>query len=148
VKTYITPKLFKAVPLKGTYCLCIKNKKEKKLNIGALGTLDFPTGYYIYIGSALHSLIPRLDRHLKTSEGNHHVTHWHIDYFLKEKDVQIQSIFIIEKKDRLECKIAAKVSKHGEPVPHFGCSDCKCSSHLFIVKECNFLKKIGFKRWR
>lgn len=147
MKTYITLKLFKAVPLKGTYCLCIKNKKEKKIKIGALGSLDFPIGYYIYIGSAFHSLIPRLNRHIKTSKGNHHVTHWHIDYFLKEKDVQIQSIFIIEKKDRLECKIAAKVSKHGKPVSHFGCSDCKCPSHLFIVNGCKFLEKIGLKKW-
>lgn len=135
------------MPLKGTYCLCIKNKEEKKLNIGALGNLVFPRGKYIYIGSALHSLIPRLERHLKTSQGNHQVTHWHIDYFLKDKSVEIQSIFIIENKNRLECEIAVKVSKHGEPVPHFGCSDCKCQSHLFKVKECTFLEKIGFKKW-
>ena len=135
------------MPLKGTYCLCIKHKTEKKLNIGALGEINFPTGKYIYIGSALNSLIPRLERHLKTSKGNHQITHWHIDYFLREKEVEIQSIFIIENEDHLECKLAAEIALYGEPVPHFGCSDCKCPSHLYQVKECNFLEKIGFKKW-
>lgn len=133
--------------IKGTYCLCISNETEKKLNIGALGNLFFPTGTYIYVGSALNSLIPRLERHLKNSQGNHNVTHWHIDYFLKEKDVEIHSIFILENSDRLECEIANAVAMHGDSVPHFGCSDCRCRSHLFKVNECNFLEKIGFKMW-
>jgi Uri superfamily endonuclease len=133
--------------LKGTYCLCIRNSANIKLKIGSLGKLEFPTGNYIYIGSALNSLIPRIERHLKISQGNHNITHWHIDYFLKEKHVAIHSIYVIENEVRLECEVANEVSQYGEIVPNFGCSDCKCKSHLIRVKECNFLKKRGFRRW-
>jgi len=135
------------VTLKGTYCLCINNNIDKQLDIGALGHLEFSSGKYIYVGSALHSLIPRLERHLKISKGNHSVTHWHIDYFLIDKDVSIYSIFIIENKKRIECEIVAKIEKFGKPLLNFGCSDCKCKSHLFKVKDCHFLEKIGFKKW-
>jgi Uri superfamily endonuclease len=135
------------VTLKGTYCLCIENKKEKKITIGALGNLLFPTGKYIYIGSALNSLEPRLKRHIKISTGQHNVTHWHIDYFLKDMDVEIQSIFIIKNNNRIECEIVKKVSQHGESIPRFGSSDCNCPSHLFKVKDNNFLRKMGFNKW-
>ncbi|MFC1803941.1 DUF123 domain-containing protein [Thermoproteota archaeon] len=133
--------------LKGTYCLCINNKSDKILKIGALGEIFFPVGNYIYVGSALNSLVPRLKRHQKTSNGTHHITHWHIDYFLHEKDVEIQSIYVIENDDHLECDIVSQVSSYGGPVPRFGCSDCKCSSHLYKVNEFNFIEKIGLKKW-
>jgi len=135
------------VPIPGTYCLCIENHKTKKIKIGALGTHEFQEGKYIYVGSALNSLIPRLERHLKTSMGEHHVTHWHIDYLLREQTVEIDSIYIIESPEHLECTIAEKVSQYGEPVPRFGCSDCKCISHLYSVKNFDFLGKIGLKKW-
>lgn len=136
-----------AVPIKGIYCLCIKNGEDKTLKIGALRELFFKKGYYIYVGSALNSLIPRLERHLKTSRGEHHVTKWHIDYFLREESVSIEAIYIIESEERLECITADKVALHGEPLKGFGCSDCKCVSHLYHVEEYGFLEKIGLKKW-
>ncbi|MFB6089231.1 MAG: DUF123 domain-containing protein, partial [Candidatus Aenigmatarchaeota archaeon] len=33
----------------------------------------------------------------------------------------------------LECETAERLSKVGEPVKDFGCSDCKCDSHLYKV---------------
>ncbi|MGW8181864.1 MAG: GIY-YIG nuclease family protein, partial [bacterium] len=104
------------MPIPGTYCLCIENHETKKIKIGALGLHEFKKGKYIYVGSALNSLIPRLERHLKTSKGEHHVTHWHIDYLLREQTVEIDSIYVIESPEHLECSIAEKVSKYGEPV--------------------------------
>ena len=136
-----------AVPIPGTYCLCIKNHETKKIEIGALGSREFKEGKYIYVGSALNSLIPRLERHLKTSKGEHHVTHWHIDYLLREQTVEVDSAYIIESPEHLECTIAEKLSQYGEPVPRFGCSDCKCTSHLYRVKNFDFLGKIGLKKW-
>ena len=135
------------MPIKGTYCLCIENNNSQTIKVGALGEIDFSEGKYIYVGSALNSLIPRLERHLKTSRGEHHVTHWHIDYFLRENPVSIVSIYTIETTEHLECDIAEKVSKHGEPIPHFGCSDCRCNSHLFKVDEFKFIEKLGLKKW-
>ena len=135
------------MPVKGTYCLCIKNSEDKSIKIGALGSLFFEKRYYIYVGSALNSLIPRLERHLKTSTSNHHVTRWHIDYLLREKPVEIEAIYIIESDRRLECEISNKVDQHGEPLKGFGCSDCKCVSHLYKVENYDFLEKIGLKKW-
>jgi Uri superfamily endonuclease len=136
-----------AVPVKGTYCLCIENHQKISIQIGALGEIEFNRGYYVYVGSALNSLIPRLERHLKTSRGEHHVTHWHIDYLLRETTVEIKSIHTIETDEHLECDIAEKISMYGEAIPRFGCSDCSCQSHLFHVDGFEFVKKIGLKKW-
>ena len=135
------------MPIKGTYCLCIENNNSQTIQVGALGEIYFPEGKYVYVGSALNSLIPRLERHFKTSRGKHHVTHWHIDYFLRENPVSIVSIYTIETAEHLECDIAEKVSKHGKSIPHFGCSDCRCNSHLFKVNGFKFIEKMGLKKW-
>ena len=135
------------VPAKGTYCLCINVKKDQVIRVGALGELEFTSGNYIYVGSALNSLYPRLDRHLKHSRGEHNVTHWHIDYLLKNPEVSIQVIYMYDNGAKLECIIAAKVAEHGEPKPKFGCSDCKCNSHLFKVESFDFVEKMGMKKY-
>ncbi|MED5219495.1 MAG: DUF123 domain-containing protein [Candidatus Neomarinimicrobiota bacterium] len=38
--------------LPGTYALILFNSSAATLHIGALGTVDFSRGYYVYIGSA------------------------------------------------------------------------------------------------
>ena len=38
--------------LPGTYALVLCNSSAAALHIGALGTVDFSRGYYVYIGSA------------------------------------------------------------------------------------------------
>ena len=135
------------MPVKGTYCLCIQNNQDQTIKIGALGEIAFNKGYYVYVGSALNSLLPRLERHLMTSRGEHHVIHWHIDYFLRENTVSVEHIYTVETDEHLECIIAEQVSKHGESIPRFGCSDCQCSSHLYKVDGFDFLEKMGFKKW-
>jgi Uri superfamily endonuclease len=136
-----------AVPLRGTYCLCIRNNQDQTIKIGALNDIMFKKGKYVYIGSALNSLIPRLERHLKISRGEHNITHWHIDYFLKEGTVEIDSIYTITTNEHLECIIADQLSRQAEIIPRFGCSDCKCSSHLFKVDNFNIIEKYGLKKW-
>jgi Uri superfamily endonuclease len=135
------------VPVKGTYCLCINVEEDIKIRVGALGEINFHTGSYIYVGSALNSLIPRLDRHLKHSRGEHDVTHWHIDYLLREPLVSMDSIYMNDNGEKLECIMAANVAGHGEPVPRFGCSDCRCVSHLYRVGSFGFLEKMGLKKY-
>jgi Uri superfamily endonuclease len=135
------------VPVKGTYCLCINVEDDIKIRVGALGEIIFQKGYYIYVGSALNSLLPRLDRHLKHSRGEHDVTHWHIDYLLREPPVSMESIYMNDNGEKLECIMTAKVAEHGEPVPRFGCSDCRCVSHLYKVGSFRFLEKMGLKKY-
>jgi Uri superfamily endonuclease len=135
------------VPIKGTYCLCINVEKDISIKVGALGGIYFPSGSYIYVGSALNSLIPRLERHLKNSRGNHDVTHWHIDYLLRDPNVSIVEIYMNDNGEKLECALATKIAEHGEPTTRFGCSDCKCISHLNSVDSFNFLRKMGLKKY-
>lgn len=133
---------------KGAYCLCIKVQEDTAVEVGALGNQTFPKGEYVYVGSALNSLEPRIKRHMLTSTGNHAVTHWHIDYLLREPAVTIQETYVIETGDKLECSIAEKVAEKGQPVRGFGCSDCRCVSHLYRVEGFGFLEKIGMRKLR
>lgn len=135
------------MPIRGTYCLCIENHSDQMIKIGALGEIEFNKGTYVYVGSALNSLIPRLKRHQRTSNGEQNVIHWHIDYLLNNEEVELTSIYIVESGEQLECRIAKRVGRHGSPVPRFGCSDCKCNSHLFKVDNLDFITKIGLKKW-
>lgn len=134
--------------LKGAYCLCIIVHEDVTLEVGALGSTTFPAGEYVYVGSALNSLEPRVERHMLTSMGAHDVTHWHIDYLLREPAASIQKVYVVETEESLECSIAEKVSKHGQPVKGFGCSDCRCISHLYRVEGFGFLDKMGMRRLR
>lgn len=135
------------MPVKGTYCLCVNVEEDISINIGALGVIDFQKGSYVYVGSALNSLIPRLERHLKHSRGEHDVTHWHIDYLLSDPNVSIEAIYMNDNGEKLECAIAAKIAERGEPTPRFGCSDCRCLSHLCCVDSFSFLKKMDLKKY-
>jgi Uri superfamily endonuclease len=130
---------------RGSYCLCIRVDRDSEIRVGSLGLIQFPKGRYVYIGSALNSLIPRLGRHLRTSRGEGRVAHWHIDYLLREPGVDIKAIYATDWTVRMECEIAAHIAENGEPVPKFGCSDCTCVSHLFRVNSFGFIKGTGLK---
>ena len=107
-------------------------KKSEKLNIGHLHNMHrFKKGYYVYIGSAMNSLVPRLNRHLSDEKK----MHWHIDYLLKSPDCHIRDILFNISEERIECDLAESISKDGEEIPGFGCSDCSCSSHLIYFKR-------------
>lgn len=133
---------------KGAYCLCIHIQEDIFVVVGALGNIAFPKGEYVYVGSALNSLEPRIKRHLLTSTGDHAVTHWHIDYLLREPAASIQKIYVVETDRKLECSIAENVAEHGQPIKGFGCSDCRCVSHLYMVEGFGFLEKMGVRRLR
>jgi Uri superfamily endonuclease len=133
--------------LKGVYCLCIRVKGEIDVEVGALGTLRFHEGLYIYVGSALNGLEARILRHIGTSHGTNKVIRWHIDYLLKELKVWIESVYVLATDERVECVLANEVFRRGEPIKGFGCSDCRCVSHLFEVEGCGFLRELGMERW-
>ena len=113
--------------MKGTYTLIINKKEKETIKIGALGKIEFKKGYYLYTGSAMNSLIPRLKRHLKKNKK----LHWHIDYLLK--NATIEEIIFTDSLKKIECKIADEINTT-KNIPKFGCSDCQCISHLHYTK--------------
>jgi len=111
--------------VKGSYSLIIKT--PEKAEIGALGQQKFNKKYAVYNGSAFGSGgLKRVLRHFSTGKK----IHWHIDYLLKTG--HLKYAFIFPEKD-LECRLTNKIS--GNPIEGFGCSDCKCSSHLFEYND-------------
>ena len=112
-----------------TYCLLIYLQSRCKIRIGKLGFLDFDGGYYIYVGSAPSYkgyYIPRIERHFRKNKKKF----WHVDYFL-EKAKPVDFFF-----SRFsECETANRLSKKFDSVKRFGCSDCRCGSHLFYTKR-------------
>ena len=111
--------------MKGAYVLFIRLEWGQVIQIGKLGRLRFRRGYYAYVGSALNGIGPRILRHLCSNKK----MHWHIDYLLRKGKIVEIHCFSSDKKE--ECRIAEKFQKRFPSVPGFGCSDCKCSSHLF-----------------
>jgi Uri superfamily endonuclease len=111
--------------MKGSYVLVIRVEKPKTVRVGRLGPVDFRQGYYAYVGSALNGLEKRVQRHLRPGKK----LHWHIDYLLE--NAEVVEVCRIESPVRLECRIAKRLSPALESVRGFGCSDCRCPSHLF-----------------
>ncbi len=124
-------KMSKKTPLKGTYNLLIQLKQDSKITIGKLAEESFKKGYYVYVGSALNSLAPRIQRHLRSNKK----LHWHIDYLLNHENTEIIDVIYAISDVKWECRIAAAIAETGVEVKNFGCSDCKCHSHLFYFKE-------------
>ncbi len=112
--------------MKGSYVLLIQLPKEQTITIGSLKALHFPRGYYAYVGSAMSGFKTRISRHLKSNKK----LHWHIDYLLEK--APITGIILGESIARAECTIAQALSRQFDFVPGFGCSDCRCHSHLFF----------------
>ena len=112
---------------KGTYALLMRLDGQSEIELGKLGRARFPSGYYLYFGSALGGLAGRVLRHLRTEKR----TRWHIDYLTAE--AAPQEVWWVESEGRAECTWAeAGLMLPGakEPVPGFGSSDCRCRSHL------------------
>jgi len=112
--------------------LVIELKKNSSIKIGALGTIKFKKGLYCYVGSALNNLKKRVRRHLSKNKK----LHWHIVYFLMNKNTSIKKVFYKQSNKKEECRIARFISKNSiSSVPKFGCSDCNCKSHLFMIEN-------------
>jgi Uri superfamily endonuclease len=123
--------------LKGIYVLIIKINKPIRPKVGALGEVAFEAGLYAYVGSAQNNLESRVKRHLRKEKR----LFWHIDYLLADPAANVTEVYCLEGDKTCECKIAQLLSQHGKPVAGFGCSDCRCSSHLFSSDSFAVLKK-------
>ncbi len=116
---------------KGSYCLIISLTEDSVVKVGSLGNIDFKKGHYVYVGSALNSLESRLRRHLSHEKK----LHWHVDYLLSHVNASLVDIVYVVDDGKWECSIAAQVSEKGIETARFGCSDCKCGSHLFKFED-------------
>lgn len=123
--------------MKGSYILLIKLSENKKIKVGKLTKLFFKKGFYVYIGSAMNNLEKRISRHLRKNKK----FHWHIDYLLQKAD--ILEVYLKENTIKEECKLANIFSEKLEKIPGFGCSDCKCKSHMFYGKKVDILNLIS-----
>jgi Uri superfamily endonuclease len=117
--------------MKGVYILAVPLPRRSLMKIGALGFIDFKKGFYVYTGSAMGGLEQRIARHLRKNKK----LHWHIDYLLAK--AEIKKVLVKESNMKTEeCSTARKLKDGGgAPVYGFGCSDCKCKSHLFHFKN-------------
>ena len=110
--------------MKGAYVLVIYLNKDRRIKIGKK-IIPFQKGYYCYVGSALNNLEKRIARH----ESKKKKKYWHIDYFLEYG--KIMNVIKIKSDEKIECNVSKKVSKKADDlIKGFGCSDCKCVSHL------------------
>lgn len=124
--------------LKGIYVLFIRIDKAIRIKIGALGEIDFDKGLYAYIGSAQNNLELRVARHRRKEKR----LFWHIDYLLSNPATKVTEV-IYELGDKSdECIIAKLIEAKAQPIRGFGCSDCRCTSHLFKAKNFGFLREM------
>jgi len=121
--------------MKGIYILILRMKESKDIRVGKLGRLHFRRGYYYYVGSARGSGgDKRISRHFNVAHGKNTTRKWHIDYLLPHPEL-ICAVFS-PTDEAIECVVARILSEYCEALQTlqgFGCSDCKCASHLFFT---------------
>ena len=114
----------------GCYLVLLYLSRTRILPIGRLGNIRFPKGFYLYVGSAMANLSRRVERHRRL----HKRVHWHIDRL--RPHARFVEAFPIRSSDRLECELAQAVQGISSwSISGFGCSDCRCESHLFGMKD-------------
>ena len=119
----------------GTYVLALWLGRPQSILVGRLGEIEFPAGWYLYVGSALGpgGLQSRLARHRRRL-GLHKRVHWHVDYIREQ--AAWGGAWARASDLRLECDWAAALCRlpWAEIVaPGFGASDCHCLAHLVRV---------------
>jgi len=124
------PLLYPMTP--GIYHLLIYLPHNTTIEVGKLGSFRFPAGYYVYTGSALGGLEPRIARHRRRKK---HLR-WHIDYLLQYG--YITDVITRPTTEHLECHFNREVLSLPNckiPVKGFGSSDCSCPAHLTYFEE-------------
>jgi Uri superfamily endonuclease len=118
--------------------------------VGSLGPMEF-WGTYAYVGSAWgRAGQRRIERHVKVAAGRPGRAFWHVDYLLRLG--RLEAVVAARTEERLECSVASKIAQvAAEAVPRFGCSDCRCRSHLFrlendsVDRVCGVMAEAGLR---
>ena len=120
-------RILPALDDRGSYLILLELPHPRRITVGALGTRDFPAGFYVYVGSAQRGLSRRIARHRRKRGSS---LHWHVDYLRREASV-VDS-WAIREPYRREEEIAGAVAALAErSEPNFGSSDSSRESHLF-----------------
>lgn len=114
---------------KGTYVLFFRMREPRILRVGRLGMLSFQRGFLAYVGSALGpgGLAARVGHHLRIASR----PRWHLDYLRPFAEPNV--LWYAESRKSLEhdwACILREAFVESIPTPGFGCSDCRCPSHL------------------
>ena len=118
-----------------TYVLLLALSRRQDLHIGGLNRVSFPSGTYLYIGSAKSNMEARIRRHL----GDKKRKYWHIDYLLSSPHSRIQEVWTSPLGQ--ECPTAGALRAAGYGATRgFGSSDCACRSHLFHIPPAQRLR--------
>ena len=112
----------------GLYALTLRVNSGIRIRVGALGILEFASGYYVYCGSARRGPNSRLRRHVAPKKKKR----WHIDYLTSCREVTVEAIQVFPVGDITECQLNERTANlpGATRIRGFGCSDCRCSSHL------------------
>lgn len=112
-----------------SYQLYLEVKSPVHILVGRLGYRLFPRGRYVYTGSARKNMRARILRHISARKKNH----WHIDYLLSAKGVNICKIIM---SDLEECRLN-RMCEGEIVVKGFGSTDCHdgCGSHLKFIGD-------------
>jgi sugar fermentation stimulation protein A len=111
---------------RGSYLLVLEIPHGRRIDVGGLGEVLFPEGYYVYAGSARANLTKRVERHLRRRKQ----FFWHIDY-LRDRAESCKALPVRSSGD-LEHELAKALENLADwTIPRFGSSDCKCPTHLF-----------------
>jgi Uri superfamily endonuclease len=114
----------------GTYIVWFHLEKEQSLRFRSAKSRVLPPGGYAYCGSAKGpgGLRARLGRHLRPFSGQ---VHWQVDA-LHQWAVPAAAFWTTASEKDEHC-LAEICSQTGlRMIPRFGCSDCRCDSHLFF----------------
>lgn len=115
---------------RGAYVVILHVPARMKVDVGALGSVRFSPGYYLYVGSAMQNLSRRIERHRRVRKG----LHWHIDV-LRQCSEFVRAI-PVRSSERLECELAGAIGNLAQwAVKGFGSTDCDCGTHLFGMSE-------------
>ena len=112
----------------GMYVLHLRIERPgPPVRLGKLGAFEFPPADYLYVGSALNSLWPRVHRHLRGAGKRH----WHVDH-LRDVARPVGAWVAVTAESR-ECEVAEAIATLPGAIrwpPRFGASDCRCPGHL------------------
>lgn len=124
----------------GIYTLLLHLERPTEIKVGSLDAFLFPAGYYSYTGSARGpGGLKRVARHMRVLKGMNSSRRWHIDHFLPY--TALVEIFVVRTRQNLECCIAQRIGEALDPVKGFGCTDCRCVSHLHYSPELNRMRE-------
>lgn len=108
------------------YLLVLHNPVRRRLAVGRLGRLEFPPGYYLYVGSGGRYPVRRVQRHLRPGKP----VRWQIDR-LTTGPHRMKPVDAYLLPGKTECALARRLARKAAVMPGFGSSDCKCPGHLF-----------------